>query len=122
MSLGLLFMLLRYPISRFYSDDEAVVQIAANVFIIGAIYQVFDAMGATTAGALRGAGDTRAPMLIQLIAMWVIMIPLVFYLGGLYGLYGAWIASSVAIVVMGLCYYIRFKQGKWKTMSVQKAG
>ena len=117
-SLGLLFMILRYPISRFYSDDEAVVEIAANVFIIGAVYQVFDAMGATTAGALRGAGDTRAPMLIQIISMWMIMIPLVFWLGGLYGLYGAWIASSVAIVVMGLCYFIRFKQGKWKTMAV----
>ena len=117
-SLGLLFMILRYHIAGMFSGDAKVVEITANLFFIGAVYQVFDAMGVTTSGALRGAGDTRFPMLIQLLAIWFVMVPLIFYFGPKWGVYGAWIAASIATIVMGLCYYLRFRTGKWKSMGV----
>ena len=119
-SLGLLFFALRYLLASAFSDDTAVIEITANLFAIGAVYQVFDAMGATTAGVLRGAGDTRFPMLIQIFSIWLVMIPLVFILGNRWGVYGAWIASASAIVVMGSFYFMRFRGGKWKSMGIMK--
>ena len=118
-SLGLIFCVFRYLLASFFSGDANVIEITANLFCIGAIYQVFDAMGATTAGALRGAGDTRFPMVIQIVSIWLVMIPLVFYLGRMWGVYGAWIACAVAIAVMGICYYLRFRTGKWKQMRLK---
>ena len=51
------------------------------------------------------------------------MVPLVYILGDVcgFGLYGAWSAGSLAIILMGLCYYARFKTGKWKTMGLMSA-
>ena len=122
-SLGLIFFILRYIIADGFSDDPAVIQIAANLFIFVAVYQVFDAMGVTLSGALRGAGDTRFPMFIMLGCIWLVMVPLVYILGDVcgFGLYGAWSAGSLAIILMGLCYYARFKTGKWKTMGLMSA-
>lgn len=122
-SLGLIFFVLRYVIADCFSDDPVVIQIAANLFIFVAIYQVFDAMGITLSGALRGAGDTRFPMFIMLGCIWFVMVPLVYVLGNVcgFGLYGAWTAGSLAIILMGVCYYARFKTGKWKTMGLMAA-
>ena len=118
-SLGFIFMIFRYPLASAFSTDEVVIGITANLFYIGAIYQVFDAIGATMAGALRGAGDTRSPMLIQVISIWLVMIPLVFIMGGRWGVYGVWGASAVAIAVMGCAYLMRFRSGKWKSMGIR---
>lgn len=120
-SLGFLFFLFRYPIAHLFSDNAEVIPIAANLFFFLIIYQVFDAMGTTTAGALRGAGDTRFPMVITLVCIWGLMLPGVYFMNKYtdWQIYGAWGVCSFAVMIMGLLYYLRFKGGKWKTMGVK---
>ena len=81
---------LRKHIVAFYSSEAEVVQLAAGLLAIGAVFQVFDAGQATTMGALRGYKDTRAPMFIALIAYWAVGLPvgyaLCFGFDGLEGL------------------------------------
>ncbi|MBQ1265181.1 MAG: MATE family efflux transporter [Proteobacteria bacterium] len=119
-TLSVILFLLRYPIAHLFSNDPAVIDITVKLFYFAIVYQVFDAAGVTTSGALRGAGDTRFPMLICFLSIWGIMIPLMFYLDHAYqfGIYGAWVASSFAIIVCGCLYYARFKRGKWKKMKI----
>ena len=121
-TLGIVFLLLRHIIAESFSTEADVIVITANLFIVGAFYQVFDAMGVTMAGALRGAGDTRFPMVIQILSIWIVMVPLVFWWGGIWGVFGAWYAASAAIMVMGIFYLVRFRSGKWKNMGIAQSG
>ncbi|MCL2326739.1 MAG: MATE family efflux transporter, partial [Proteobacteria bacterium] len=118
--LGVLFFLLRYPIANAFSSDTDVIQIAANLFIFGVVYQLFDALNIVSAGALRGAGDTRFPMIVMLGIIWCVLIPLVFVFGEVmqWGIYGAWTAASIAIIGMGIVFYIRFRRGKWLNIHI----
>lgn len=119
-SLGFIMFLLRYVIAEGFSSDAEVIQVTANLFLFAFVYQIFDAAGVTTSGALRGAGDTRFPMVVSLGAIWGVMVPLIFVQDRLFGwgVYGAWGVSSLCIILCGCMYYVRFKRGKWKTMGV----
>ena len=68
-------MLLRTHLASLYSTEAAVVQLAASLLVIGALFQVFDASQVTIMGALRGYKDTLGPMLIAIVAYWAIGLP-----------------------------------------------
>lgn len=119
-SIGLLCLLLRYPIAYLFSGDHQVVSIAAKLFVFGSIYQIFDAINLTSSGALRGAGDTRFPMVVSIVAIWFILVPSIYFFGKTlnYGIYGAWCAATGVIMLLGLVYFIRYHRGKWESMRV----
>lgn len=76
-----LVMLLREPIARIYSPDPEVIVMAATLLVYSALFQFSDAVQVTAAGALRGYQDTRATMLITLLAYWGIGLPVGYTLG-----------------------------------------
>ena len=83
-------------------------------------------------GALRGAGDTRYPILLTWVGFLVIRIPLAYLLtrsvvdlgplgsvgGWDLGLIGAWIAMFADLLVRGVLFFARFLGGRWKTIRV----
>jgi putative MATE family efflux protein len=82
--------------------------------------------------ALRGAGDTRVPVLFTWIGFFVVRIPLAYYLAlaeidlgplGVYpglnlGLMGAWWAMLADLCIRGVFFFFRFAHGKWQTQRV----
>lgn len=106
------------------TDPEIVrqmVELGGWVLIIAAVFQVFDALGMSMNGALRGAGDTVVPGLLFVVLSWTILIggghlAVAFWpeLGSL----GPWIAAATYIIILGMALLVRFLGGKWKTMSV----
>jgi putative MATE family efflux protein len=90
--------------------------------------------------ALRGAGDTRVPILFTWIGFFIVRIPLAYYLalnefslavplafttweiGPFYGLgdglYGCWLAMAADLVVRGVFFFGRFVRGAWKSQRV----
>ena len=58
----------RTAIAGLYSQDLAVIQLAASLLVFAGIFQFSDAIQVTAAGALRGYQDTRATMIITLLA------------------------------------------------------
>lgn len=68
--LALLTYLLRFDIVSNYSDDNSVILLAASLLVFASIYQVFDALQVTAAGALRGFHDTQVTMIVTLISYW----------------------------------------------------
>ncbi len=83
-------------------------------------------------GCLRGAGDTRVPMLMTLIGFLAIRIPAAYLLmfdsvtlgplgtlpGLGLGLYGAWLAMFIDLLARGVMYLLRFAGGSWKHIRV----
>jgi MATE family multidrug resistance protein len=58
-----------------YTTVEEVLALAVLFIPIAGFFQVFDGLQVVSAGALRGAGDTRAPMLVNILGFWLIGLP-----------------------------------------------
>jgi len=68
--MGLLFFLFPEPLVRIFTNDPAIIPVATKCLRVVAIAQPIMAVQGAFAGALRGAGDTRTPMLIGLVTSW----------------------------------------------------
>ena len=98
--------LLVFPrwIALMYTPDELVIRATASLLIAGAAFQLFDGIQTVATGALRGAGDTRTPMLCHLLAYWVIGLPLGAWLcfRHNWGAFGLWAGLSLALILIGI--------------------
>ncbi len=98
---------------------HSLIEIGSMVMIAAAVFQLFDALGITFIGALRGAGDTIWPGVATLILAWGFLFGggtwMVHYQPQL-GSMGPWIATAVYIILLGLAVSARFISGKWKTI------
>ena len=63
-------------LGRAFTNDAGVVRVAALLLPIAGVFQIFDGLQAVAAGALRGAGDTRGPLLANLLGFWSFGLPL----------------------------------------------
>jgi MATE family multidrug resistance protein len=70
-----LFLILPGRLAVAYTSDVDVRLLAAVLIPIAGVFQVFDGLQVVSAGILRGLGDTRAPMVVNLLGFWLIGIP-----------------------------------------------
>jgi multidrug resistance protein, MATE family len=100
-------------IAGLYTQDAAVVALAATLLLYAAVFQLPDGLQVLSAGALRGLKDTRVPLLLAAFAYWGVGMPL----GAVLGLgWGGWVSPrgpegmwlgltaglSIAAVLLGL--------------------
>jgi MATE family multidrug resistance protein len=106
-------------------DPEAYARVAAlvpSLLVCVAVYSLADSVNVTFSYALRGAGDTRFVSLLTFALAWpmrVIPTFLVVRAGG--SVFSAWWFATAYIVGMAVCFGLRFRSGKWKTMRVIEA-
>lgn len=99
---------------------ERVAEITVKLLYFVAFYSVFDTMNIIYSNALRGAGDTKFVMFTSVTLSWILMI-IPTYLGSVvynWGIYITWFFITAYIVALGIAYYLRYIQGKWKSMRV----
>jgi MATE family multidrug resistance protein len=91
-------------IARLFSPEAAVIAAAATILRVAAFFQLFDGLQIVVTGSLRGAGDTRTPMLCHLIGYWVIGLPLgaALCFGRGMGAPGLWIGLSAGLIAIGV--------------------
>lgn len=109
-----------YQSEKSAEDFDQVRQLAMMLLKFIAVYGLFDAMAIIFSFAIRGAGDTRFALCFSLICGWTIMVlPTWFSLrSGSTSLVIPWAACTGFIIVVGIGFFLRFQQGKWKTMRV----
>jgi multidrug resistance protein, MATE family len=100
---GLTLLFFAHPIARVYTPQPEVVRAGAVLLVVAAVFQLFDGLQVVATGALRGAGNTRTPMLANLIGYWVIGLPLGAYLCFKlnFGAVGMWAGLCLALVLIG---------------------
>jgi multidrug resistance protein, MATE family len=100
---GLMLLTFAHPIARIYTPQAEVVRAGAALLMVAAVFQLFDGLQVVATGALRGAGNTRTPMLANLFGYWGIGLPL----GALLcfrwrlGAPGMWSGLCVALIMIG---------------------
>jgi MATE family multidrug resistance protein len=105
-----LMYLLPREIVSIYTNDMDVTPVAVQLLLMAAILQISDGLQASAAGALRGLKDTRIPMVVNLIAYWIIGIPFGYYLGitRQLGARGLWIGLIAGLTFAAISHTTRF--------------
>lgn len=119
-SLGFVFLAARRQIVAVFNTDPAVIDVGARLFVYAAVFQFFDGLGISSNGVIRGAGDTRWPMVVMALLAWVIFVPLTYILARTMdlGVDGAWAAATIFIASVGTSIYLRQRSGRWMSMRV----
>lgn len=106
------------PIMQVFTNDPGVVEAGKDyLFIVSAFYIVFSTMFVYN-GVLRGAGDTLIPMFVTLFSLWVVRIPISWFLAQQMGPKGIWWGIPIAWAIGAFFSFLYFRMGKWKSKNV----
>ena len=99
---GVAFLLAPRPLIELFTHDPQVLAVGPSLLWIAAAFQIFDGVQTVCTGALRGLGETRAPMLANFIGYWILGLPLGLILCFVLklGIYGMWIGLTLALIVI----------------------
>jgi MATE family multidrug resistance protein len=119
-TVGLAFLLFPVQIMGFFTPDSQIIAIGTMPLRIVGLIQPLLAASMIFSGGLRGAGDTRYPMLINGGAIWLVRLPVAYLFAVIldWGLMGAWSALAIDMSLRGILNFLRFRSGRWKTIKV----
>jgi MATE family multidrug resistance protein len=109
---GALFLFAPEPLAAIYTNDAIVLAFAVLLLPLAGLFQVFDGLQVVAIGLLRGLGDTRMPMIVNVIGFWCIGVPVSLWLGfGLdYGAVGLWWGLVVGLIIVAVFLIVRVRQ------------
>ena len=114
-AIGVVFLLFSRPLAAVFVDDPEVIELAALFIRIVGYCQAGMAIHFTLAGALRGAGDTRSPLLITLLGMYGFRIPAAWILTRYFdaSLTAVWSLLFIDYIIRIVSILARYSRGKW---------
>lgn len=116
---GVLMYIFAPQIFAMLTPDDRVRELGASVLRIEAFAEPLYAASIVCSGAMRGAGDTLIPSIMNLASMWGVRITLGFILVPIMGLKGYWIAMATELCFRGVIFLIRMFRGRWLDKGVK---
>jgi MATE family multidrug resistance protein len=118
--MGTVIVLFPEQLIGFFTNEAGVIAVGSLPLRLVGLVQPLLAASMVFAGGLRGAGDTRYPMVITGACIWGLRVPLAYLLGLVmgWGLVGAWSAMAIDFGLRGVLNFLRFRSGGWKTVKV----
>ena len=109
---AVIFMVTRHLIPELFVKDNNVVEIAAGLFVVASIFQIFDGLQVVMIGILRGMEDVVFPMIVIAVAYLLISIPVGYVLSFVVGIgpAGIWIGYLSGLSTVSLVMLYRFRQ------------
>jgi MATE family multidrug resistance protein len=103
-AIGVAFFVWPAALLRAFSDDPRVIDIGVGLLAIAAAFQLFDGAQAVTTGILRGTGDTRTPLITNVVGHWVLGLPVGYALCFMFGwgVAGLWLGLSIGLVFVSI--------------------
>ena len=104
------------------ASAEAVLGIGRTYLYVASAGYVFLAVGFTLSQALAGAGATKFPLLIELVAYGVVGYPLMEYLASradVWGLRGLWLGAVALHLAVAVAYIVWFRLGIWARKEIR---
>lgn len=105
---------------RVFTEDAEIIRIGKEYLVIVSSFYALFVLLFNSNGVLRGAGDTLIPMFITIVALWVVRIPVAYYLSDLWAERGIWWSVPAGWTIGAVFSTLYFFSGKWKTKGVVK--
>jgi len=101
---GLTFLFLARRIMQIFTDDPKIISTGVSLLFVAALFQLFDGIQVVATGILRGAGDTRTPMICNLVGHWLLGLPVGYALCFIWkgGVVGLWVGLSMGLIAVGV--------------------
>lgn len=117
---GLIFILLNRYLPTLYINDSSVIEIASQLLIIAALFQLSDGTQAVGIGVLRGLTDVKGPTIITFTAYWIISLPIGYMLGFTFnlGVVGVWIGLLIGLTASAVMLTLRFNYKSKKMINI----
>ncbi len=105
---AVVFLTLGRAIVSAFTPDLSVVRVGVSLLAIASVFQLFDGFQGVATGILRGAGDTRTPMLWNLAGHWFVGLPLGYALCFPLerGVVGLWWGLSLGLIICGVALVV----------------
>jgi MATE family multidrug resistance protein len=118
--IAVVFLLFADELAGIFSTEPDVLRFSSRILLLAAVFQIFDGVQMISSGSLRGAGDTRWPMIVAVLYTWFLFIPLAYVFGDILGggVVGAWVGATIYIILLGATLLLRYRSGAWKTMKI----
>ncbi len=109
---GIAYILLRNYIPAIYTQDMEVRALAANLLIVAALFQVFDATQLASLACLRALADVKIPLMLSIISYYLISLPLGYLFGFVFNLnaVGVWIGLLMGLLFAAILFLLRFNR------------
>jgi MATE family multidrug resistance protein len=109
---AVVFLVAPGPLIALYTRDPQVMAVGPSLLGLAAAFQIFDGIQTVSTGALRGLGETRVPMLANLVGYWVLGLPLGLTLCFIlhWGIYGLWIGLLLALFIIATTLLARWQR------------
>ncbi len=114
--LSITYLLFGKHLIALFNQDPEVVSVGGSIMMCAAVFQIFDALGITRDGALRGAGDTLIPAIYYVVSTWVVLVGVALWISRTFpslGAVGPWIAATGLIVTTAIFLTLRWNSRAW---------
>ena len=122
---GLFFLFLpRQLLAVFGMQDPVVVDIGVQLLRVLSLSGLFITVALAYTGGLQGTGDTKSPLYISMISQILVPLGICFVIRetGKLDPIDIWLAILAGHVTRCVLSVLRFRQGKWRTITVSIAG
>jgi len=103
-----------------FTTDQEVIRLGDQYLTIVSIFYITFTLMFIYGGLMRGAGDTLIPMFISILSLWLIRIPMAWFLSGKIGAQGVWWSIPAGWVIGLILSYLYYKSGYWKKKAIVK--
>jgi len=117
-AISLLFISAAPQLMLVFNDQPEVAKIGVQFLHFTAFSSLFISVGLVLGRAISGSGDTLPVAIFTFVALWLIQLPLAYYLSRGLGLTGVWLAILVAQIVLAGLNIFWFQLGRWKRKKV----
>ncbi|MFY0583014.1 MATE family efflux transporter [Cystobacter fuscus] len=109
---ALVFALLPLPLAQLVGTPPEIMPLVLPLLMVSAVFQISDGLQAVGAGVLRGAGETRFPLVANLVGHYLVGLPVALLLGFRmgYGVVGIWWGLCIGLSVVALTLFWRFER------------
>jgi putative MATE family efflux protein len=117
---GITFLVIPSFLLGIFTISGAVVMAGIGALAVVGIGQPAQAVIFALGGALRGAGDTRFPLIVSLVNWFLVRLPLAYVFGFVFGLglTGIWLGVTIDYFVRAALLAVRFRSGAWARVKV----
>jgi len=111
----LIIQVFKNDIMTMFVTDKDVIDIGVKYLEVNSLFYIFPTIQFITYALLRGAGDSIIPMIISVTSLWIIRIPIAYFLSSKIGSDCIYWSNCVAWFIGFLLAYVYYINGRWKS-------